>query len=152
MSGLILGRLTMSSREIAELTGKKHFHVKRDIEKMLGDLTEDASKFERIYRDKMNRQQTEYALDRELTETLLTGYSAVLRRKVIVRLRELEEQLSSVEKTLTQRIWALDARETESKAKAVHGSQLLHARKRELRQFRIERAEIEAQIQPSLLN
>ena len=34
----------------------------------------------------------EFLLDRELTETLLTGYSAVLRRKVIARWRELEEQ------------------------------------------------------------
>lgn len=83
--------LVMTSREIAELTGKQHQHVKRDIEKMLSELGEDVSRFGRIYIDPMNRQQTEYALDRELTETLLTGYSAVLRRKVIARWRELEE-------------------------------------------------------------
>lgn len=81
---------TMSSREIAELTGKQHQHVKRDIEKMLEELQEDASKFGRIYFDGMNREQHEFRLDRELTETLLTGYSAVLRRKVIARWRELE--------------------------------------------------------------
>ena len=83
--------VTMSSREIAELTGKQHQHVKRDIEKMLEELQEDASKFGHIYLDSMNRDQTEYRLDRELTETLLLGYSAPLRRKVIRRLRELEE-------------------------------------------------------------
>lgn len=82
--------LTMSSREIAKLTHKQPQHVKRDIEKMLAELHEDASKFGRIYLDSRNRQQTEYHLDRELTDTLLTGYSAVLRRKVIVRWRELE--------------------------------------------------------------
>ena len=81
---------TMSSREIAELTGKRHFHVTTDIEKMLLELGEDATAFRGIYLDAMNRQQTEYRLDRELTETLLTGYSAVLRRKVIARWRELE--------------------------------------------------------------
>lgn len=80
----------MSSREIAELTSKQHQHVKRDIEAMLAELKEDVSSFGRIYLDSMNRQQTEYLLDRELTETLLTGYSAVLRRKVIARWRELE--------------------------------------------------------------
>lgn len=85
--------VTMSSREIAELTGKQHQHVKRDIEKMLKDLGEDASKFGHIYLDTRNREQTEYRLDRELTETLLLGYSAPLRRKVIQRLRELEEQV-----------------------------------------------------------
>ncbi len=82
--------LTMTSREISELTGKRHPDVKRDIEKMLADLSEDVSKFARIYLDSMNREQTEYSLDRELTETLLTGYSAVLRRRVIARWRELE--------------------------------------------------------------
>lgn len=82
--------VTMSSREIAELTKKQHQHVKRDIEKMLEELGEDASSFGHIYLDSMNRKQTEYLLDRELTETLLLGYSAALRRRVLRRLRELE--------------------------------------------------------------
>jgi phage regulator Rha-like protein len=81
---------TMSSREIAELTGKRHPDVTRDIEKMLNELREDVSKFAHIYLDTMNRQQTEYKLDRELTDTLLTGYSAVARRRVVARWRELE--------------------------------------------------------------
>lgn len=86
---------TMSSREIAVLTEKQHQHVKRDVEKMLVELEEDVSRFGRIYLDSMNREQTEYLLDRELTETLLTGYSALLRRKVIARWRELESRPSS---------------------------------------------------------
>ncbi|UDU18842.1 Rha family transcriptional regulator [Sinorhizobium meliloti] len=93
----ILGNppVTMSSREIAELTGKRHPDVKRDIERMLIDLGEDVSRFAHIYIDSMNREQTEYRLDRELTETLLLGYSAPLRRKVIKRLRELEAAVAS---------------------------------------------------------
>lgn len=84
--------MKMSSREIAEVTGKQHQHVKRDIEKMLEDLQEDVSIFGHIYFDSMNRQQTEYLLDREHTECLVTGYSAALRMKVIKRLHELEER------------------------------------------------------------
>jgi anti-repressor protein len=84
------GRKLMSSREIGQLTKKHHFHVKRDIEKMFKELGEDASKFGCIYLDDSNRQQTEYMLDRELTDTLLTGYSAVARRKVVARWHELE--------------------------------------------------------------
>lgn len=85
-------RQVMSSRLIAELTGKQHFHVKRDIEKMLTDLKEDTSKFGCIYLDGQNRKQTEYLLDREHTDCLLTGYSAPLRMAVVRRWRELEEQ------------------------------------------------------------
>lgn len=83
---------TMSSREIADLTGKQHFHVKRDIEKMLTDLGEDVSKSGCTYLDGQNRQQMEYLLDREHTDCLLTGYSAAMRMAVIKRWRELEGQ------------------------------------------------------------
>ncbi|MBA2815342.1 Rha family transcriptional regulator [Candidatus Pantoea persica] len=86
--------LTMSSREIAELTEKQHKNVKRDIEKMLVELGEDTLSFEHIYLDSMNRQQTEYLLDRDHTECLLTGYSAIQRMRVIKRWHELEERAS----------------------------------------------------------
>ena len=93
---------TMTSREIAMLTAKAHPKVTADIETMLFELSEDAALFRHIYLDSMNREQVEYHLDRELTETLLTGYSAVLRRKVIARWRELEAKaLPAVPQTLS---------------------------------------------------
>lgn len=84
--------VTMSSREISELTEKRHDHVKRDIENMLAELKKDIPSFGGIYLDSMNREQVEYHLDKELTETLITGYSIPLRHKVIRRLHDLEEQ------------------------------------------------------------
>lgn len=81
---------TMSSREIAELTGKEHKHVKRDIKKMLLDLDLDESKFGRIYLDSRNRLQEELCLERKLCDCLLTGYSTKARMKVIERWHELE--------------------------------------------------------------
>ncbi len=81
---------TMSLREIADLTGKRHDNVKADIRNMLADLKEDVLTFQGIYLDSMNRQQTEYLLDREHTDCLLTGYSAAMRMVVIKRWRELE--------------------------------------------------------------
>lgn len=69
-----VARQTMSSREIAELTGKRHPDVKRDIQSMLSELQEDVSSFAHIYLDSMRRGQTEYLLDREHTDCLLTGY------------------------------------------------------------------------------
>lgn len=85
-------KLTMSSREIAELTGKRHPDVKRDIVNMLHDLVEVVSDFAHIYFDSMNREQTEYLLDRDHTDCLLTGYSAKARMLIIQRWRDLESQ------------------------------------------------------------
>ena len=50
---------TMSSREIAKLTEKRHDHVVRDIIVMLDELELDAPSFGDIYFDNMNRPQTE---------------------------------------------------------------------------------------------
>lgn len=82
---------TMSSREIAELTGKQHKNVVRDIRSMLGQLDKDTLSFERIYFDAQNREQLEFVLDRLHVECLLTGYSIPLRMKVLERLTELEQ-------------------------------------------------------------
>lgn len=81
---------TMSSREIAELTGKRHDHVMRDIRKMLEALGKDAPSFGAIYQDAYGREQQEYRLDRELTLTLVSGYDIPLRHRVVTRLAELE--------------------------------------------------------------
>lgn len=85
--------VSMSSREIAKLTSKQHKHILRDIREMLEALGDgpDLGHFEE---KKDSRGYTsEFRLDRELTETLLTGYSIPLRRKVVKRLHEMEEQL-----------------------------------------------------------
>src|SRR5690606_25209225 len=66
--------------------------VMADIRHMLNELKKDPLNFQGIYRDSMNREQVEFCLDRELTETLVTGYSIPLRHKVIQRLHELESK------------------------------------------------------------
>ncbi|MVW87735.1 phage antirepressor protein [Pseudomonas sp. PB101] len=92
-SGITAAPLTMSSLEMAELTEKNHADVMRDIRNMLEDLgVEDASKFAGIYLDTYKREKPCFNLPRDLTETLITGYSAPLRYKVVVRLHELEAQ------------------------------------------------------------
>ena len=93
MNNLILpsaSGATMSSREIAELTRKEHFNVLADVRKMFTDLELDELGFQGIYFDSMNRKQVEYLLNRELTDCLLTGYSAKMRMAVIKRWHELE--------------------------------------------------------------
>lgn len=83
----------MSSREIAELTEKRHDNVLRDIRELISQGAIGALNFEETsYLDKSNRRQDEYLLDFDATMTLLTGYNAVLRARVIKRWRELEQK------------------------------------------------------------
>lgn len=96
MTSLMKGAaLTMSSRELAELTGKQHHHVVRDIRAMLEALKDDPEMVHPL-EDKDKRGYTAaFHLSRELTETLITGYSIPLRHKVIRRLHELEQKVAA---------------------------------------------------------
>jgi phage antirepressor YoqD-like protein len=87
------GPVTMSSREIADLCEKRHDHVLRDIEKMLQDIADPkfgVSDFLSAYTDSTGRSLKEYRLPKDLTVTLITGYRADLRYRVVKRLEELE--------------------------------------------------------------
>jgi phage antirepressor YoqD-like protein/phage regulator Rha-like protein len=98
------GPVTMSSREIAHLCEKQHKHVLRDIEVMIEQIvtvkegagdTEPKfglSDFEGTYTDSTGRSLKEYRLPKDLTVTLITGYRADLRYKVVKRLEELESR------------------------------------------------------------
>jgi phage antirepressor YoqD-like protein len=95
--------LTMSSRSIAELTGKRHSDVLRDIRVMLSGLEMDESKFASTYTDESNRQKPCYELEAELINTLITGYHVKLRHAVSIRLKELEDGPKfNVPKTMAQ--------------------------------------------------
>tara|TARA_R110002020_G_scaffold136237_1_gene303965 strand:+ start:216 stop:743 length:528 start_codon:yes stop_codon:yes gene_type:complete len=122
-----VGSMTqMTSREIAELTGKRHDHVKRDVEVMFKELGIDAPKFGVIYLDSMNRQRIEYTLDQELTFTLVTGYSIKLRNAVIKRWLDLENQVVSLQNELNK--WC--AKENCDKAiGSIHGKGLAERKK-----------------------
>ncbi|EBE4279884.1 Rha family transcriptional regulator [Salmonella enterica] len=92
--------LTMSSRQIAEYTGKEHHKVKVDILKMLKALGfEDDASFRVIYFDTYGREQTEYRLDEELTMTLVTGYNVVMRNTVIKEWQRLKEEREKANNT-----------------------------------------------------
>lgn len=81
---------TMSSREIAELTGKEHFNVVIDIKKMLEALKLNALDFSRPYKTSQGNTYEEYLLPHHELHVLLTGYSIPLRSKVLKRWEELE--------------------------------------------------------------
>ncbi len=83
---------TMSSREIAELTGKEHRNVLRDIDK-LNEEYERMSLLrceQREYLNTRNQKMPEYVLTKIQTFDLMTGYRTDLRIKVNRRWEELE--------------------------------------------------------------
>jgi phage antirepressor YoqD-like protein len=81
---------TMSSREIAELTGKEHRNVMADIRAMLEQLEMEPAKFSARYLAGNNQEQPMFVLPKDLTLTLVSGYSVVMRKAIIDRWMDLE--------------------------------------------------------------
>lgn len=88
---------TMSSREIAELTGKRHDHVMRDIREMLVQLhgEDGLPRFGASYINAQNKQQPCFNLPKRESLILVSGYSVELRAKIIDRWAELEQQVAT---------------------------------------------------------
>lgn len=92
----ILGELKISSREIAELTAKRHDNVLRDCD-ILNENYEKMGllKIEEGYYTHQktgNQKHREYLLTKMQTLDLMTGYKIDLRIKVNRRWEELEKQ------------------------------------------------------------
>jgi phage regulator Rha-like protein len=82
--------LTMSSRDIAELTGKRHDHVMRDIERLLSELELAAPIFGGTYVTDQNKVLPCFNLPRRECDILVAGYSIKYRAAIVDRWRELE--------------------------------------------------------------
>lgn len=137
--------VTMSSREIAKLTKKEHKHVIRDIWDMLSDLygidkdgpdldhkknqtvtLSDGVEVTVDYRGYVSH----FRLDKPHVECLLTGYSAVLRMKVIKHIYKLEEQINrrSLPSNYKEALLALVQAETEKEQIAFERDQAVETK------------------------
>lgn len=91
--------ITMTSVEIAEMTGKAHRNVLRDIRNMVEELnalkTEPVS--EEVYKDAKGESRVMYRLDRKHTFILVAGYSARLRAKCYDHIQALEQRVLQLE-------------------------------------------------------
>ena len=66
--------LTMTSREVAELTGKRHDNVMVDIRKMLSELDLDLLTFQEVYTAGNGQEQKQYALPKRECLVLINSF------------------------------------------------------------------------------
>ncbi len=76
--------------EIAELTGKNHADVMRDVRRVLGEAEIGLSKFAASYINAQNKEQPCYHLPKFECDLVISGYSVPYRAAIIRRWHELE--------------------------------------------------------------
>ena len=116
---------TMSSREIATLCEKEHGHVLRDIRKMLDELYPkmDSIDYKGIFtlKNEVTGLTSEILLPKRECLILVSGYSIVLRSRIIDRWQELESNQSLALPNFTDpaeaaEAWAKEYREKQALA------------------------------------
>jgi Rha family phage regulatory protein len=107
---------TMTSKEIAELTGKNHSDVLRDIRNLQDQVKGESIFALSSYLSEQGKELPMYSLDKKQTLLLISGYNALLRLKIINRWEELEQNLTP--KTYIEALKALVVSE-EAKQKAI---------------------------------
>jgi Rha family phage regulatory protein len=99
--------IAMSSLEIAELTGKDHFNVLRDIKCILKEAEIDQLKFEGVYLGGNGQERRCYNLPRLECDLVVSGYSTKYRLAIIKRWHELEKQVPTLPTTYREALVAL---------------------------------------------
>ncbi|WP_261437804.1 Rha family transcriptional regulator, partial [Serratia proteamaculans] len=89
--------VSMTTLEIAELTGKLHKNVLRDCEKLLNLAGLKNELSEETYKDLTGRTLPLYRLTKKATFVLVSGYSAELRLKCFDHIESLEAQVKRLE-------------------------------------------------------
>ena len=97
----IVRKETMTSLEIAEVTGKQHAHIMRDIRKLLEQGVSESNFGLTSYRQAQpnggSKDVPMYQLTKKGCLILASGYDALLREKIINRWEELENQVRKSE-------------------------------------------------------
>ncbi|THV25854.1 hypothetical protein FAA97_02420 [Peteryoungia ipomoeae] len=110
----------MSSREIAELTGKRHDHVMRDIRSMLVTLQINGPTFGGVYVDAKGEARSCFNLPKRETLILVSGYSVELRARIIDRWMELEAQAQQPQAMTATEVTMLMAQDNRLKLSQLH--------------------------------
>jgi len=121
MNMLALSQVSMTSREIAELTGKRHADVLRDIRVLYDQLIADGAELrhEEIQQVTFETDARGYmalaTMQKDFVLTLLTGYDAKARFRVVKRWQELENNTAILPQNYPAALRAL-ADESERRA------------------------------------
>jgi anti-repressor protein len=121
-------QVLMDSREIAELTNKRHADVIRDIESQLSKIGDERN-FASVYKGGNGEERKNYLLPYRETMILISGYSVELRAKIVDRWMELESGIK-IPKTMAEalRLAADQAQRIEDMTPAYEfGSYLIEA-------------------------
>lgn len=94
------GGPVMTSREIADLTGKEHKNVLADIRAMLEGLGQTSAEFSADLPDAYGRLQSAFLLPKRETLILVSGYSVAVRARIVDRWQQLEA--GTVPRTMAQ--------------------------------------------------
>ena len=89
------GIQTISSLEIAKITGKPHNDVLKDIRRILGEAEISLGFFSQSYLNAQNKRQPCFALPRRECDLVISGYSVKYRLAIIDRWRELESMVAA---------------------------------------------------------
>ena len=126
MENEILNKETMSSLQIAEITGKSHSNVMRDVRNLLGQGVNQIN-FELVeYTDAKGENRPCYNLTKKGCLILASGYDALLREKIINRWEELEkkEQVVALPKDYISALRALADAEEKKQQLALENKEL----------------------------
>lgn len=150
-------RIVTDSQTLAKTFGKPHKSVLRAFDNL--QCSEEFSRHNFVpseFLDARGKLHRSVTMTKDGFAMLAMGFTgpkaAAFKEAFIVEFNRMAEALAAGEKNLWQRLQAVIAREAESAVKASFGSRLMLERKRELPRFRDEMQELEARIQPSLLN
>ena len=124
---------SLTSLQIAELTGKKHSHVMRDIRKMFESL-ESQSKFgQTSYEDEQGKINPMYLLDESESLTLASGYNVKMRKSIIDSWLEMKNQEIKPVKPLTNlEILEIAVAEIKAGQLALESEQKAHSQTKEV--------------------
>ena len=107
-----IGTATMTSREIAEITGKRHDNIMRDIrvEKKKLDLEGIDTRLifeESSYINSQGKEQPQYSLSKDGVMMLAMKYDTVTRYKITQKLNELESAKPKLPQTYKEALLEL---------------------------------------------